>query len=248
MIRRIALTLLCGVMGLVVASNANGAITLNVAAIPNSNMMFDSDGTTVEITLTDSPTGLVIPPFPPFGVGRNFFITSVFGGVGDSVGVLGDIEGTFTYTAADITATATGETALLSSIDPPGTQLVLGPAGGSTFTADIVGIRITTEGVGGSINTFGVVNISNASYAGTNADLTQFAAEINSLGGVGTLTFQLAKAVSLTSLLNSPTGGVTQTSYSGSFTSAVPEPNTIISALPLLMIGGGLYLRRRKVA
>jgi hypothetical protein len=28
----------------------------------------------------------------------------------------------------------------------------------------------------------------------------------------------------------------------------IPEPTTLLSALPLLMIGGGLYLRRRKVA
>lgn len=41
----------------------------------------------------------------------------------------------------------------------------------------------------------------------------------------------------------------TQFDFDANFTNlAVPEPTTLLSALPLLMIGGGLYLRRRKAA
>jgi len=168
--------------------------------------------------------------------GYQFDITSVSGGVGDSVGLDGYIApggpftiGTITTNGAEQTAPVTG-TGTLNITDQSLTNL----------TGSVQWVNITTFGVGGILDLMGIINLTNIMYSGTNSDLSALAAAGQAADVV---TFQFVPAESLAQLVTM--GG--ETSYSGSIeaTSPVPEPATLTLAgmgfVGLLALG-----RRRK--
>lgn len=235
---------LAAMLGLAVASGANAAIVLTFSSIANSQIEFTGNGSTTSFHLTPSLTGLVIPGGPNgIGKDRMFSITSVQNGIGDALGLFGDVTGTFSYSASDITSPGGGvERATLTSVGGPA-QLTLGPdTGNVSLTATIDWIDIETKGTGSALNAQGQVNISSVSYSGTNADLIMFANQVAAQGGIGTLSFSFLPTRSLNDLLGP---GTFKTGYSGSLTAA-PEPGTVamaLTALPLLGLG---YCRHRR--
>jgi hypothetical protein len=176
-------------------------------------------------------------------VGNNFQITTTIGGTGSANGLLGAIStpvGGYHYGPIQVngpvqTATVTGT----------GTVTIHDGAG-HDYTATATWVDILTVGVGGFINTQADVNLTNASYTGTNADLITLRGNGTDIGMV---SFQFTDTQhQLTDL--AAAGADNATSYSGSLApSVVPAP----SGLALLGTGGaaagllGLLRRRRGV-
>jgi len=220
------------VLGLLAASTAQAAITLNFAANQGSDITFVGAGTSSTFNLTPQST-------------PQFTVTTVSGGTGSGVGITGSIisAGGFTYQQSGITTSGTTQTAALTG---SGTLTLVAPGGGETVTGTITGINVSTNGTSGGTNTTGTVNITNLAISGSgNADLTTFYNQAVAGGGIGALTFQFIPSQSLTQLLN----GTNSTSYSGTVTAAaVPEPGTLVMAFVALpLLGIGYRLRRRKV-
>jgi hypothetical protein len=197
---------------------ARAAITLNFQAL---------DGTVINFG-TNSTFGFTSTN------GYQFSISSVQGGVGDSVGDNGYVApgGPFTIGAITIvgglqSATVTG-TSTLHITDNATLDL----------TGTINWVSIATISVAGVLDLNGQVNLTAITYSGTNSDLNALAAAGS---GTDVVTFQFVPAKTLTQLTT--TGG--QTSYSGSIT-AVPEPGTWV--LVAMGTGLGVFLRGRRQA
>jgi hypothetical protein len=169
--------------------------------------------------------------------GYQFDITSVGGGIGDSVGLDGYITPAGPFTIQTISAFGPGQTA---SVTGSGV-LHITDASSIDLTGNVQWSDITTIGVGGILNFSGSINLTGLHYTGLNSDLSALAAA-GSASDV--LSFQFLPAHTLTQL--DTTGG--QTSYSGSIgaVSEVPEPSTL--ALAGLGLAGLLArsLRRKK--
>src|SRR6267154_6827373 len=172
------------------------AITLNVQGLDGTVISF-STNSTFSFTSTN---------------GYQFSISSVQGGVGDSVGdngflapggpfVIGPITISGGLQSAPVTGTSTLHITDNATLDLTGT---------------INWISIGTINTLGIINLNGQVNLTAITYTGANSDLTALAAAGSATDVV---TFQFVPAKDLTQL--STTGG--RTSYSGSITT-VPEP------------------------
>jgi len=196
-------------------------------------------------------TSIVFNPTNP-APGLTGSFTFVNGSGGDTIqitdgtasGLTGDITGTYNIGAISSpfpgyqTATVTNATT--------GNQFIIND-GSATFTANVDWINIFTAGASGGLNsdlTSGaVINLSNISYNGSNADLLTLA---QSPLGTATISFQFTGTPppSLTSLTT--TGG--STSFSGSVSpNAVPEPSMVVllmSAAPCLLVGR--LVRRQK--
>jgi hypothetical protein len=169
--------------------------------------------------------------------GYQFSISSVEGGVGDSVGLNGYVhaDNPFTIGAITITPFPGGLEEESAPVTGTGT-LHITDALATDLTSTIQWVDIETFGVAGVLDLTGTLNLTGINYSGANSDLCALAADGSA---VDVVTFQFVPAESLTELAN--TGG--QTSYSGSITS-VPEPGTWV----LVAIGTGLavFLRGRK--
>jgi hypothetical protein len=228
----------------VVSSHAQ--LTLNFSS---SSGGFPAGGSTIQFNGTNSsfqfnpattPYVIPNPPGPPivvtYYVGSQWSITSVFGGTGSALNLLGSVNnGPFNY--GPITTSIVG-----SHIDE--TADVIGPLGGLSIsdnagnflTGNVNWIQLATHDFGGSINAGLTVNVTGLTYAGTNPDLEALAASGN---GAMDLTFQFSPGMTLANLTTG--SGPYQTSYSGSL-SSVPEPTT---AGCLLLGMGVLTLTRR---
>ena len=198
------------------ASPSQAAITLNFQSL---------DGTVINFA-TNSTFGFTSTN------GYQFSISSVLGGVGDSVGLDGYLSpgGPFTIGGISIvgglqSASVTG-TSTLHITDNATLDL----------TGTINWVSIATISVAGVLNLNGQVNLTAITYSGTNSDLAALAAAGS---GEDVVTFQFVPAKTLTQLTT--TGG--QTSYSGSITS-VPEPGVWV--LVAMGAGLGIFLRGRK--
>ncbi len=166
--------------------------------------------------------------------GYQFSISSVLGGLGDSVGLNGYLAPGGPFTIGSITTNAG-----LQSAPVTGTSILhITDNVATDLTGTINWISIGTVNVLGVLNLSGQVNLTGITYGGTNSDLSTLAAAGSASDIV---TFQFVPAKDLTQL--STTGG--QTSYSGSITS-VPEPGTWV--LVAMGTGLGVFLRGRKHA
>ena len=192
------------------------AITLNFQSLDGTVISFTSNST-FGFTSTN---------------GYQFSISSVAGGIGDSVGLDGFLAPGGPFTIGPITTNAG-----LQSAPVTGTStLHITDNAALDLTGTIDWISIGTINTLGIINLNGQVNLTAITYTGTNSDLTALAAAGSATDVV---TFQFVPAKDLTQL--STTGG--QTSYSGSIT-AVPEPGTWV--LVAMGTGLGVFFRGRR--
>lgn len=204
---------------LAVTFQSRAAITLNFQGL---------DGTVISFA-TNSTFGFTSTN------GYQFSISSVLGGVGDSVGLDGYVNPGGPFTIGSITI-AGG----LQSAPVTGTStLHITDNQTNDLTGTITWISIATISVAGVLDLNGQVNLTGITYpVGTNSDLSALAAAGS---GEDVVTFQFVPAKTLTQLAT--TGG--QTSYSGSITS-VPEPGTLV--LVAMGTGLGVFLRGRRQA
>lgn len=225
---------LATMLGILAASSAKAAITLNFGPNVGSTIQFVGTGTSSTFNLQ--------PQTNP-----QFTVTSVNGGDNSGLGVLGSIISStgFTYNAADITPNgAVGQQAPLS-----GSGTLTLSSATETVTGTITGVEIMTSGGGAIVNPMSVINLTGLTLTGSgNADLTTFYQNAVANGGIGLLTFQFTEFGATTTLLTDLLSGTHSTSYSGTLT-AVPEPATLASAIVGLGLLGGLgWLRRRRNA
>ena len=148
--------------------------------------------------------------------GYQFSISSVNGGLGDSVGLNGYLSPGGPFTIGAITISGGFQSAPVTGMS----TLHITDALATDLTGSIQWIDIATIGVGGIVNLTGTLNLTGINYPGANIDLGVLKAAGSASDVV---TFQFVPAETLTQLAN--TGG--QTSYSGSIF-AIPEPSSIM--------------------
>ena len=192
------------------------AITLNYQGLDGTVISFTSNST-FGFTSTN---------------GYQFSISSVAGGIGDSVGLDGFLAPGGPFTIGAVTTNGG-----LQSAPVTGTStLHITDNATLDLTGTINWINIGTVNVLGIINLNGQVNLTGITYTGTNSDLQALAAAGSASDVV---TFQFVPAKDLTTLKTQ--GG--QTSYSGSITT-VPEPGAWV--LVAMGTGLGVFLRGRR--
>lgn len=198
-----------------VSSQAN--VVLSFASTANSVIDFTSGGFSFVNTVSSSN-----PTFSITGAGGS-------SAIGDSVGDLGSIAGTFAI------GTISGNTATVSG---NGT-LTIADGAGHNLTGNINWTTIGQIGNGNILNISGIINLTSISYSGTKVDLASLA---NVTAGIETVSFSFAG--SSPSLASLQAGGITD-SFAGqiSSTSPVPEPTTVIAGALLLLPFGLSTLR-----
>jgi hypothetical protein len=161
-----------------------------------------------------------------FSSGDNFRITD-----GALMGMNGQITGTYTIGAGVNNATVTG-TGLFRIND----------GAGQWFEATLDWDSIFRTGTAAGLNFNGVVNMTDFSYAGSNATLLSL---WNDGSAVNTLTFQFAVAGTLNDLRTT----AQSTSFSGTVSSVsqVPDGGTTAALIGLGLVGLSFIARRRKV-
>jgi hypothetical protein len=166
--------------------------------------------------------------------GYQFSISSVQGGLGDSVGLDGFLSPGGPFVIGPITISGGLQSAPVTGAS----TLHITDNATLDLTGTINWVNIATISVAGVLNLNGQVNLTAITYTGTNSDLVALAA---AGAGEDVVTFQFVPPQTLTQLTT--TGG--QTSYSGSITS-VPEPGAWV--LVAMGTGLGVFLRGRRQA
>src|SRR5262249_41255707 len=139
--------LLLGVLAAWAALVASShAIVLNFDALTGTQITFPGNST-FSFTSTN---------------GYQFGITSVNGGVGDSVGLSGFVTPGGPFTIGTITTNGNEQSAMVSGSG----MLHITDASSNDFTASIQWDTITTFGVAGVLDLDGTVNLSNFHYTG----------------------------------------------------------------------------------
>jgi len=216
---------LAAMLGLCFSSGARADITLDLANLPTTEILFTGTGGGANYRFTNDITG------------SSFVVTGSTNG-GDAVGDKGALSGVYSYT----TVTTSGGVQS-ATVTGSGTLTIHDQVGPGVFTGTVSGVDIVTVGTGGIINSSSTVNLSNVSYTGSGTDLKNLRADAAANGGTVSMTFTFIPAQTLNSLKH----GSHHTSYSGTINStATPEPSTFVVAGigALGMIGFGL--RRRK--
>jgi hypothetical protein len=169
------------------------------------------------------------------GTGFDFAVASCSGCVTNLNGLFGNIDdpaagffqmGAISTIGAVQTASVTG-TGKISITD----------SSNHKFSGDLTWIDITSIGTQDGFNTNGSVNVTNLSYAGTNADLL---ALLNAKTGIATLTFTFTTAHNLTTLK----GGNFTDAFTGTYAPAVPEPT--FYALFGVGLAGAIWFNKRQ--
>jgi hypothetical protein len=206
-------------------------LILDIASVAGSNIEFKGTGTGATFQFNNN------------GSGQGFVVTAS-NGVGDAVGLHGQLGGTYSYTTASISTIGPLQTApVLTS----GGVLTITDASLNSLTGTVDGIDVSTVGTGGLINLNGTVNLSSVTYSGTDADLLQLKNEASLGGGIVALTFQFIPGKSLTQFAAAAADNTA--SYSGSIaTAAVPEPPSLVLAGLGTLASLGYGLRRRPKA
>lgn len=163
------------------------------------------------------------------GAGNFSFTSTTFQiDTGSASGWTGDITGSF--------AIGVGNPAPVSNVG----QFIIDD-GATDLTADLTFGTIGVLGTGGTLNVFGVINLTNISYAGTNADLEALRDDVS---GALVITFQFVPAVSLANLK----AGVHKTTFSGSVfsrSSIVPDGGASAVLLGTGLLGLAAISRRK---
>jgi len=218
----------------VMFSKALGLLTAAflLSVTPAQALTFDISNT-VGHNLVFSPGGTFVFNDEVSGSNNDFHITLQDGGTGLLLGLLGDIEGTFTF------ADPNGASSVAVN-SPLGAVFTIGDGAGQTFSAPINFVQLTEFNLGpvhlGGIA--GSVVLGAATYNGSNTDLLSLAS--HPAGGI-VISFQKVQGnVDLDQIFDR---GFT-TSWSGSV-NPTPEPGS------LLLLGSGLVglvvaARRRK--
>lgn len=185
------------------------AITINFSNLGGAVVRFTGTGDTFT--------------FLPGGNADQFSITTVNGGVGDSVGDKGYSSGTWT-----IGAITTSGLTQMASVTGNG-QIVIHDG-----TLDLIGTltwdTIFSSGTIGGININGVLNVTSIHYTGTQNDLVALAA---AGAAVDAVSFQFGSIESLSALTTD--GKVNNTSFSGSI--AVPDGGLTVACLGFAFVG-----------
>ena len=200
------------------------AINIDFAAVSGGQVQFVGSGDTFS--------------FLPSS-GNQFTITGS-DGAGDSVGLFGNMSGTFTIGA--ITTVGLLQTASVSGSG----QLTISDGLGYDLTGTLVWDSISTFGSGGVINVNGSLNLSSLTYSGSSADLIALAAP---QVGSEVISFQFVPGKTLVQLTTD--GRVYSTSFSGSVNAEsaptlVPDAGWSLSLFGLSLTG--LWFFRRKTA
>ena len=209
-------------VALFLAAGSAEAIQLEFAGLAGSYIQFTPGGT---ITFEDEVPGSF-----------NDFHVTFSDGVGDSVGLTGDIDGVF-----DMAPISTIGVLQSAAVGGAG-ELAIDDGVGSIFTADLEFIDVTTFFNFGFFNLNGVVNLMNLAYAGSNADLA-------GLTGSSDSVFQASFAAPVGETLNSlVTGAVKVGNYSGTIAGSgasvnAPEPSAALCFAVGSLVGGAACRR-----
>jgi hypothetical protein len=196
-------------------------LNLQFSNIPGASLVFVGNG--VDSTFS----------FPPNGVGQSDFRIDSQTSGSSLVNLLGEITGSFDFTAASVTTIGPVETAPVTSVGL--TQFII--HADQDFTASLAWQNIRTIGQGGFVNTMaGDMNLTNFSYSGSNADLTNL---LNIGSATVSASFQFIPSRDLRSLASTTCSGPSNpcsTSFSGSLatpqtTTPVPEESTASAVL-----------------
>lgn len=195
-----------------------GAETLNFANLDNTEMSFG--GGSFSFTSTN---------------GYQFSITSVSGGVMDSVGLKGYLAPGGPFTIGTITTNGWQQSANVTGT----AMLHITDSSSHDLTGSIQWENITTIASIGGLNLTGMINLTGLSYSGSNNDLGALA-----LAGSAedVVSFQFAPAETLGELATT-TG---ETSYSGTISTIAdaPEPGTL-TLVGMGLVGFLAFGRRR---
>lgn len=171
------------------------------------------------------------------------FSVDLSDGAGDSVGLLGNIGGT--YTIGPITDFGGG----LQTAPVTGSGTFTISDGTFSLSATLTWNDIYTSGTGGGTNTAGILNLSGITYSGSNADLLALA---NAGTGATAVAFQFAPAMSLTELTQAlPSGSLPiASSYNGSVfgeAPTVPDGGSTLALLGVALVGVESLRRKLKL-
>jgi PEP-CTERM motif len=212
----------------VVTSHAQ--LTLNFSSSPGgATIQFNGSSSSFQFNASTTP--LFIPFSPPvtYYLGSQWTITSVVGGTGSALNLLGAVNnGPFHYGSITTITNGSGVDESANVTGPLG-ALRINDNAGNFLTGNVDWVQITTHDFAGAINAALTVDVTGVSYAGINPDLVAlFAGSPAAMN----LTFQFSPGMRLTDLTAG--SGPYVTSYSGSLAVAsvnsVPEPSTLVLA------------------
>lgn len=180
-----------------------------------------------QVMLNFSGGNIVFTPGGSFTfAGTGFTVTTATGtDVGGDIGLTGTISGNYTF------GPVSGSNPYVAPVQGTGSLSLSG------LTATVSFIEMSSFNQGTTINDQLQINLSNVSYSGGNPDLSALAASGIAVMDVVVPGYNVEQLY---------TNSVTD-SYSGTITSAVPEPSTIVAgALMLLPLGIGTFRALRK--
>ena len=212
-------------------------LLLSVGALANPVSLSFSNEPGASVTFTPGST-VTFEFAQPDPTGYDFVITGGTGFPDPVLPLKGFIDGTFSFLASDITTSGGVQNAPVTSV---GGLLRIDDGTGQFFTAVLDIVSISTFQTGTVLNGSAVVNLSNFSYAGTDANLLYLT---NFPAGILTASLTFLPSQTLTTIANG-TDPLSTLSYSGTL-SAVPEP-TFYGLLSAGVAGLIFFARRRKV-